>query len=559
MVKIRGKEVESIVLQDGGVLYEKEPLILYFKGTEFKKSFYDKPSVFLEGTNILIDWGDGTIEEYSSETGAIHTYDEDIEHIITISNITSLNGNFSGVSDSSNQTYGITKVTLPNNIREITDGAFYGALITDIFIPPNIEIIGDGVFVQCLNLKNIILSEGLTTIGNSPFAMTAIENIIIPSTVTSMGSSVFGGTGRTLKSISFLWDSEETIIPYNSSTYARISPDNYTFNIPEGTTQLYVDKGYPLAKLIEGATSITLTSDKDILSIGETAIITGTLNYPSQDEIIIFNTKTPESVTMFPGNNYYSLGGNGFDITNFNNTFSLTSNIDNGYYLYIDCFEDNYSRKILSVFVRGENVSPSAAIIRNIIYPIRLHIDENNIIVYYYEDYEQQEVICLTRNLSSSKYLNKYIKEEGFTQWKLSGDSRLTIDKNTGLSALTDSNGQATMEYNGIGAGNVTIKGTYLDKNISNTITIQDLNTPALYLNSDKKSIIKRETILLTTSFSIPQENETIYLSKIINDENLTLELTSTNSGLNHEIKTKVTDENDNGLENIRIKLYKEE
>ena len=96
-------------------------------------------------------------------------------------------------------------------------------------------------------------------------------------------------------------------------------------------------------------------------------------------------------------------------------------------------------------------------------------------------------------------------------------------------------------------------------KNISNNITIQDLNTPALYLNSDKESIIKGETTLLITSFSIPQENETIYLNKIIDNENLTLELTSTNSGLNHEIKTKVTDENDNGLENIRIKLYKEE
>ena len=64
MVEIGGKEVKSIVLQNGGVLYEKEPLILCFKGTEFKKSYYNKPSIFFEGTNILIDWGDGIIEEY---------------------------------------------------------------------------------------------------------------------------------------------------------------------------------------------------------------------------------------------------------------------------------------------------------------------------------------------------------------------------------------------------------------------------------------------------------------------------------------------------------------
>ena len=103
-VIIDEKEVKSIVLQDGGVLYKKEnivtePLILYFKGTEFKKSIYNKPGVFFFFLNIFIDWGDGTTEEYSSETGAIHTYDEDIEHIITILNITSLNETFSEVSD----------------------------------------------------------------------------------------------------------------------------------------------------------------------------------------------------------------------------------------------------------------------------------------------------------------------------------------------------------------------------------------------------------------------------------------------------------------------------
>ena len=113
------------------------------------------------------------------------------------------------------------------------------------------------------------------------------------------------------------------------------------------------------------------------------------------------------------------------------------------------------------------------------------------------------------------------------------------------------------MEYEGVGAGDVTITGTYLDKDISDSITIND--TSVLYLTSNKESIKRDETAILTTLLLPKKENETVYLNKIINDENLTLELTSTNSGLNHEIKTKVTDENDNGLENIRIKLYKEE
>ena len=55
----------------------------------------------------------------------------------------------------------------------------------------------------------------------------------------------------------------ENIIPYSTDTYSQLSTD-YKFRIPEGTMQLYLDKGYPLEKLLEGITSITLTSDKNI-------------------------------------------------------------------------------------------------------------------------------------------------------------------------------------------------------------------------------------------------------------------------------------------------------
>lgn len=550
MVEIGGKEVKSIVLQNGGVLYEKEPLILCFKGTEFKKSYYNKPSIFFEGTNILIDWGDGIIEEYSSETGAIHVYDENIEHIIIISNITSLNGNFSSVSDNTNQTYGITKVIFPNNIREITNGAFSGALITDIFIPSNIKIIGNGVFAQCRNLKNIILSEGLTTIGNSPFALTSIENIIIPSTVTSMGTSVFGGTGQTLKSISFLWNSEETIIPYNSSTYTGISPDNYTFNIPEGTTQLYVDKGYPLEKLVEGATSITLTSDKDAVNAGEIATIVATLDSPAENTTIIFTIGEEEQTLVSIGSGFELSTLNGFDVTNLG---------------YINLFSraDTQGRfiKILNLMGSTSIMAGKSASFNtyDIMYGYeKIHIDPNNIIVYEYTDSSRTQ----TKIVDVYSYFldRNYISEIDLTEWDLmSGGSsdRMQGINNTGVYATTDSNGQAIMKYEGVGAGDVTITGTYLDKDVSDSIVIND--TSVLYLTSNKESITIDETVILTTLLLPEKANETIYINKIINDENLVLELTSTMNGQDYTIKAKVIDEDDNGLENIRIKLFKEE
>ena len=84
-------------------------------------------------------------------------------------------------------------------------------------------------------------------------------------------------------------------------------------------------------------------------------------------------------------------------------------------------------------------------------------------------------------------------------------------------------------------------------------------DTEVLHLTSDKESIKKNETAILTASLLPKKENEIIYINKIISDENLNLELTSIDNGASHMIKAKITDENGNGLENIRIKLYKEE
>lgn len=526
-VIIDEKEVKSIVLQDGGVLYKKkninrEPIILKFTGTDFS---IDSSNQFT-GENIVIDWGDGTTTNYTARYDFNHTYSEDAEHTITISNVT-----------------------------EIGTAVFSSTDITEIFIPSSVVSLGHGTFNNCGLLEMVILSEGLTTIGASCLTTCdSLTKITIPKSVTTINSAFCGGTP--IENINLLWDTSESIIEYDTNIFGNINTD-YTFNIPEGTTQLYVDKGYPLAKLVEGATSITLTSDKDIVGVGETAIITGTLNYPSQDKVVIFNTKTPESVTMTPGDNYYSIGENGFDITDFSNAFFLTSNIDNGYYLYVNYYGASNGEKALSVIVRAEDGGSFPPLVNKLRYPIKLHIDENNIITYRYKDYEKQEVICLVKNLSNYRYLDEYTKEEGFTQWQLSGENSLTVTKNTGLSVLTDSNGQATMEYEGVGAGDVTITGTYLDKDVSDSIVIND--TSVLYLTSNKESIKRDETAILTALLLPEKANETIYINKIINDENLVLELTSTRNRTDYIIKAKVIDEEDNGLENIRIKLYKEE
>ena len=188
----------------------------------------------------------------------------------------------------------------------------------------------------------------------------------------------------------------------------------------------------------------------------------------------------------------------------------------------------------------------------------KIHIDPNNIIVYEYTDSSRTQ----TKIVDVYSYFldRNYISEIDLTEWDLmSGGSsdRMQGINNTGVYATTDSNGQAIMKYEGVGAGDVTITGTYLDKDVSDSIVIND--TSVLYLTSNKESITIDETVILTTLLLPEKANETIYINKIINDENLVLELTSTMNGQDYTIKAKVIDEDDNGLENIRIKLFKEE
>ena len=530
-VVIDNKEVKSIILQDNGILYKKNEasIIFSFTGT-------DAPNLYGYnlGYNSIVFWGDGSKEKYVNEgmyfyvDGNTYFY-QDAKYFV--------------------HSYGDGKEVHTIqifNVKEIGNSVFMSAQgIDNVFISSDVTEIGYGAFKQC-PLTNITLSEGLTSIGYACFSNSNLTEITIPSTVTNLGTNCFG-PGMITK-ICFLWDTAEKIIAYSTDPYQQLSTD-YKFYIPEGTTQLYVDKGYPLAKLVEGATSITLTSDKDAIDAGEIATITGTLDYPSQDKIVIFNTKTPESVTMTPGDNYYSIGENGFDITDFTNDFSLYSkpNDEEEY------FGIKYSNGGLSVIYTSiSGIFPKSQ------YPVKLHVDKNDIILYHYknyEDYENQYISCVI--LSQRGAYNRVKKGLEKGEWKLSATNSLTITKNTGLYSLTDANGQATIEYKGAGAGYVTITGTYVDKNVSDSITITD--TKILRLMSEKESIKNNETTVLTAQILPKKESEVICINKIISDENLDLTLTSTKNGSNHMIKAKVTDENDNGVKNINIKLFKEE
>lgn len=93
------------------------------------------------------------------------------------------------------------EVYLPNTITNIGEGAFaYLDTLEKITIPTSLKSIGPGAFATTINIKeDIILPDGLETIGDEAFADAGINNSIaihIPSSVTLIGENAFGGVAH---------------------------------------------------------------------------------------------------------------------------------------------------------------------------------------------------------------------------------------------------------------------------------------------------------------------------------------------------------------------------
>lgn len=89
--------------------------------------------------------------------------------------------------------YQLEDVILPNGLESIGNCAFYNCTsLTSITLPSTMTSIYSQVFCSCSNLKTVELNEGLNFIDSYVFAYCSnLENIVIPSTVETMHNSVF--------------------------------------------------------------------------------------------------------------------------------------------------------------------------------------------------------------------------------------------------------------------------------------------------------------------------------------------------------------------------------
>jgi hypothetical protein len=210
------------------------PMILTLDGSELYNKVSGNPLI---GNNMIIDYGDGTRISYDGGDYD-HTYVNGV-YTIKIGGVTSL---------------------------------------------------ADSCFAACDEITSINIPDSVTSLGNECFAgCGALTMVNIPSSVTSIGTYCFDGCDA-LSKIIVNWTGN-SIVTYNASWFYHNTISK--FYIPMGTTNDYIAKGYPSSKLVE-STTLTVTSDKNIIMTGETATITATLEdngVPVSGETVTFEVR----------------------------------------------------------------------------------------------------------------------------------------------------------------------------------------------------------------------------------------------------------------------------
>ncbi len=90
----------------------------------------------------------------------------------------------------------LKEVSWPTNVQIVNLGAFYNTGFVTVELPDSVQILGEYAFEFCDELKNIKLSNSLTTIKTEALAECyTLETVIVPSSVHTIEDKSFYGSG----------------------------------------------------------------------------------------------------------------------------------------------------------------------------------------------------------------------------------------------------------------------------------------------------------------------------------------------------------------------------
>lgn len=212
------------VMQETIIFYDYDnPTIAEFSGNTVKLGggVFSTNWLITDG-DAIIDWGDGSRTTVNNpKIGMTHNYSDGLSKhtVLFIGNIVGL-GNYCFFDN--------------NNL-------------TNVIIGNNINTLGEGCFDECSSLISVSIPNGVELIGDWCFALCNIlPSIEIPSSVTSIGKKCFLMC-ELLDDFQLYWESNPPQYVFEDMP---VGPKTI-LTIPYGTTQSYLDAGYPQRKLVE--------------------------------------------------------------------------------------------------------------------------------------------------------------------------------------------------------------------------------------------------------------------------------------------------------------------
>lgn len=93
---------------------------------------------------------------------------------------------------------GMERVVLPSTLTKLDANAFYGCpYLTYVYIPKSVTYFGDAVFSECDQLVDVVIEDGLTSLGygtdgENLFAFCdALERVVLPDSISNMEAGTF--------------------------------------------------------------------------------------------------------------------------------------------------------------------------------------------------------------------------------------------------------------------------------------------------------------------------------------------------------------------------------
>ncbi|MBQ6942863.1 MAG: leucine-rich repeat domain-containing protein [Ruminococcus sp.] len=171
-------------------------------GDNLTWTLYSERTLTISGKGEMSNWWDASFAPWSY-------YEKSILNIIVEKGVTTIG------DKAFDDCYSLTSITIPDSVTSIGDYAFYNCnSLTSITIPDSVTSIGkytfyltpwlyekreenplvivNGILIDGINCEgDVLIPEGVTSIGGSAFYGCNLTSIVIPDSVTSIGDYSF--------------------------------------------------------------------------------------------------------------------------------------------------------------------------------------------------------------------------------------------------------------------------------------------------------------------------------------------------------------------------------